>query len=54
MARKKTRKPKLTARLGPEVVNLYTRKAGAMAHKLTKRLKTRGERERRAIREHTD
>ena len=42
MARTRKRKErKLTARLGPEVVALFTRAAGPMAHKLSKRRKTR-------------
>lgn len=41
MARIKKKKPKLVARLGPEVIALFTRSAGPMAHKLDKRRKTR-------------
>lgn len=44
-------KPKTTP-AGGEINTLFKRKAGAMAHKLTKRRKTRSERKRKAIQEY--
>lgn len=45
---KRESKPKMP-RLGPEVIELFKRKAGAHPHRNTKRLKTRGEQKRRAL-----
>lgn len=45
-------KTKQTVRLGAGFTAIYKRKAGAMDHKLTKRLKTRGAKERKALSEY--
>jgi hypothetical protein len=54
MAKRKTKKvPKAPPSEGSEHAKSFGR-GGFMAHKLTKRRKTRASREREALREHTD
>jgi hypothetical protein len=51
MARNKQSAEVRTCRLGPEIVRLHTRKAGAIPHRLDRRLMTRNAQEARAMEE---